>query len=67
MLINRINSIDSDIIESRNFTNYKELLDKINIITKKGGTGKPKNLEEIPPNGHRNYVAYSMWKNWLNK
>ena len=37
------------------------------IITKKGGTGKPNNLEEIPPNGHRNYVAYSMWKNWLNK
>ena len=35
------------------------------IITKKGGTGKPNNLEEIPPNGHRNYVAYSMWKKWL--
>lgn len=34
-LINRINSIDSEIIESRNFTNYKELLEKINIITKK--------------------------------
>ncbi|OGF27149.1 hypothetical protein A2331_00140 [Candidatus Falkowbacteria bacterium RIFOXYB2_FULL_34_18] len=35
MLINRINSIDSDMIESRNFTNYKVLLDKINVITKK--------------------------------
>ena len=34
------------------------------IITKKGGTGKPNNLEEIPPNGHRNYVAYSMWKKY---
>lgn len=35
ILISRINTIDSDIIESRNFTNYKELLNKINIITKK--------------------------------
>tara|TARA_A100001515_G_C4469591_1_gene176384 strand:+ start:68 stop:460 length:393 start_codon:yes stop_codon:yes gene_type:complete len=36
------------------------------IITKKGGTGKPNNLEKIPPRGHTNYVDYSMWKRWLN-
>lgn len=34
-LVNRLNAIESDIIESRNFTNYKELLDKINVITDK--------------------------------
>ena len=37
------------------------------IITKKGGTGRPKNLEEIPPKGHRNFVDYSKWKRWLDK
>ena len=34
-LINRLNALDEDIIESRNFTNYKELLEKINSITNK--------------------------------
>ncbi len=34
-LINRLNALDEDIIESRNFTNYKALLDKINNITGK--------------------------------
>ncbi len=34
-LINRLNALDADIIESRNFTNYKALLDKINNITSK--------------------------------
>lgn len=34
-LINRLNAIDSEIIESRNFTNYKLLLEKINAITEK--------------------------------
>ena len=35
------------------------------IITKKGGTGKPSDLEQIPPNGHINFHSYSSWKNWL--
>jgi len=34
-LINKLNAYDSEIIESRNFTNYKTLLGKINNITKK--------------------------------
>ncbi|OGF27912.1 hypothetical protein A2303_07700 [Candidatus Falkowbacteria bacterium RIFOXYB2_FULL_47_14] len=34
-LINRLNTISNDIIESRNFTNYKMLLNKINDITNK--------------------------------
>ena len=34
-LINKLNSFDDQIIESRNFTNYKLLLDKINAITEK--------------------------------
>jgi len=34
-LINRLNAIDNEIIESRNFANYKLILDKINGITKK--------------------------------
>lgn len=34
-LINRLNALDSEIIESRNFTNYKNLLGKINGITAK--------------------------------
>jgi cell division transport system permease protein len=34
-LINKLNSIDTDIIESRNFTNYQSMLDKINRITAK--------------------------------
>jgi len=34
-LINRLNALDEDIIESRNFTNYKALLEKINDITNK--------------------------------
>lgn len=34
-LINRLNALDSEIIESRNFTNYKTLLGKINSITQK--------------------------------
>ena len=34
-LINRLNALDANIIESRNFTNYKTLLDKINGITNK--------------------------------
>lgn len=34
-LINRLNAFESPIIESRNFTNYKNLLLKINNITKK--------------------------------
>jgi cell division transport system permease protein len=34
-LINKLNSIDNDIIESRNFTNYQSMLDKINHITAK--------------------------------
>jgi len=34
-LINKLNTFDDEIIESRNFTNYKTLLDKINTITKK--------------------------------
>ena len=32
---NSLNNIQSDIIESRNFTNHKMLLDKINVITDK--------------------------------
>lgn len=35
VLTNNLNSIDSDIIESRNFTDYKVILEKINNITKK--------------------------------
>lgn len=31
----QLNSLDDDIIESRNFTNYKLMIDKINGITKK--------------------------------
>jgi cell division transport system permease protein len=34
-LINRLNAFDDEIIESRNFTNYKLLLNKINSITDK--------------------------------
>ena len=34
-LINRLNAIDDDIIESRNFTNYKLMLNKIDNITSK--------------------------------
>lgn len=34
-LINELNAFDDNIIESRNFTNYKVMLDKINSITKK--------------------------------
>jgi len=34
-LINRINAFDDEIIESRNFSNYKLMLEKINAITKK--------------------------------
>jgi cell division transport system permease protein len=34
-LVNRLNTFDEDIIESRNFTNYKLMLDKINVITEK--------------------------------
>lgn len=34
-LINRLNALDESIIESRNFTNYKALLEKINSITDK--------------------------------
>lgn len=34
-LINRLNTIEDDIIESRNFTNYRLMLDKINNITTK--------------------------------
>ncbi len=34
-LITEINKIEDDIIESRNFTNYKLILNKINSITKK--------------------------------
>jgi cell division transport system permease protein len=34
-LINRLNAFDDDIIESRNFTNYKLMLSKINNITDK--------------------------------
>lgn len=36
-LINQLNAIDSEIIESRNFADYKLILDKINGITKKVG------------------------------
>lgn len=32
-LTNRLNGLESDIIESRNFSNYKEMLNKINAIT----------------------------------
>ncbi|MEA1962732.1 MAG: permease-like cell division protein FtsX [Patescibacteria group bacterium] len=34
-LINRLNALDEDIVESKNFTNYKALLEKINNITNK--------------------------------
>lgn len=34
-LINKLNTFEDDIIESRNFTNYKVLLEKINSITEK--------------------------------
>lgn len=34
-LISNLYTIEDDIIESRNFTNYKEMLDKINTITDK--------------------------------
>lgn len=34
-LINRLNAFDDEIIESRNFANYKLMLDKINSITDK--------------------------------
>ncbi|MEA3449972.1 MAG: permease-like cell division protein FtsX [Patescibacteria group bacterium] len=34
-LINKINTFDDEIIESRNFTNYKIMLNKINFITEK--------------------------------
>lgn len=34
-LINQLNSIEDDIIESRNFANYKTMLEKINAITDK--------------------------------
>jgi cell division transport system permease protein len=34
-LINKLNTFDDDIIESRNFTNYKVMLEKINSITDK--------------------------------
>jgi hypothetical protein len=37
----------------------------VRIITKKGGTGKPSNLEQIPPNGHIHFHDYSSWKRWL--
>jgi len=37
----------------------------VRIITKKGGTGKPSNLEKIPDNGHINFHSYSSWKRWL--
>jgi len=35
------------------------------IITKKGGTGKPSDLEKIPDRGHMNMHHYSSWKRWL--
>jgi len=35
------------------------------IITKKGGTGKPSDLEKIPERGHINKHHYSSWKRWL--
>ncbi|MBU4217074.1 ABC transporter permease [Candidatus Parcubacteria bacterium] len=34
-LINQLNIIEDDIIESRNFSNYKTMLEKINAITEK--------------------------------
>ncbi|MFC1678550.1 cell division protein FtsX [Patescibacteria group bacterium] len=34
-LINKLNTIEEDIVESRNFTNYKLMLTKINSITEK--------------------------------
>ncbi len=34
-LISQLNSIESDIIESRNFTNHEQMLEKINLITEK--------------------------------
>jgi cell division transport system permease protein len=34
-LINKLNTFEDDIIESRNFTNYKVLLEKINTITER--------------------------------
>ncbi len=34
-LINEINKLDDEIIESRDFTNYKKILEKINSITRK--------------------------------
>jgi len=34
-LINQLNTIEDDIIESRNFANYKTMLEKINAITDK--------------------------------
>ena len=37
----------------------------VRIITKKGGTGKPSDLEQIPERGHPNYHDYSSWKRWL--
>ena len=35
------------------------------VISKKGTSGKPKDLEPIPKNGHMNYHDYSSWKRWL--
>ena len=37
----------------------------VRIITKKGGTGKPSDLEQIPERGHINKHHYSSWKRWL--
>ena len=37
----------------------------VRIITKKGGTGKPSDLEKIPERGHINKHHYSSWKRWL--
>lgn len=34
-LINKLNTLEDEIIESRNFTNYKQMLTKINAITDK--------------------------------
>lgn len=34
-LLNKLNTIENDIIESRNFTNYEAMLSKINAITEK--------------------------------
>ena len=37
----------------------------VRIITKKGGTGKPSDLEKVPERGHINLHHFSSWKRWL--